>query len=41
MLGGGAKLYATPRVFVRTDGRLTANRGAVTSHFACGVGVDF
>ena len=41
VLGGGAKLYATPRVFVRTDGRLTANRGGRHVAFRLGVGVDF
>jgi hypothetical protein len=41
VVGGGAKFYVTPRVFVRTDGRFAA--GAGTRHLALriGLGWDF
>ena len=41
LLGAGAKFYATPRVFLRTDGRVGSN--GKTHHVALrlGLGVDF
>ncbi len=41
VVGGGAKLYATQRVFLRTDGRITGNGKAHHVEFRVGVGVDF
>lgn len=41
VVGGGAKLYVTPRMFVRTDGRFTGNTRAHHVEFRLGLGVDF
>lgn len=41
VLGTGLKLYATPRVFVRTDARVTGTRGGLHAAFRVGVGADF
>jgi hypothetical protein len=40
VFGGGVKMYASPRIFVRTDGRLAIGRGQHLT-FRIGVGVDF
>jgi opacity protein-like surface antigen len=41
VLGGGAKIYFTPRAFVRTDGRWTFDRRRQNLVMRIGVGVDF
>jgi hypothetical protein len=41
VLGGGAKLYATPRVFVRTDGRFIGDGSRHSVALRLGLGVDF
>lgn len=41
VLGSGAKLYATPHVFIRTDGRVTANGRGHHVAVRLGLGVDF
>ena len=41
VLGGGAKLYVTPRSFVRTDGRWSFDRERHDVVFRVGFGVDF
>lgn len=40
VVGGGAKLYFNERAFVRTDGRLTMDRG-LNLALRLGVGIDF
>lgn len=41
VLGGGAKVYVTPRLFVRSDGRWSFNRERQAVVFRVGFGVDF
>jgi hypothetical protein len=41
VLGGGAKLYVTPRTFVRTDGRWSFDRERQNVVARIGFGVDF
>jgi hypothetical protein len=41
VVGGGAKVYVTPRVFVRPDGRWTFGRERHNVALRLGVGVDF
>jgi hypothetical protein len=41
LLGLGAKLYVTPRLFVRTDSRAVFDRKTARLSFRAGVGVDF
>jgi hypothetical protein len=41
LLGGGAKLYVTPRVFFRTDGHAAFDRALRHLSIRAGVGVDF
>lgn len=41
IVGVGAKWYATPRIFVRTDARFAAGRGGQHLALRAGVGVDF
>jgi opacity protein-like surface antigen len=41
LLGGGAKVYVSQRLFIRTDGRATFGRAGQTLHLRAGFGVDF
>jgi hypothetical protein len=41
VVGAGVKMYASPRVFVRTDGRFAAGQRGQHLTFRIGVGVDF
>jgi hypothetical protein len=41
VVGGGVKMYASPRVFIRSDARFAAGRRAQHLVFRIGVGVDF
>jgi hypothetical protein len=41
VVGAGVKMYASPRIFVRTDARFGAGRRSQHLVFRVGVGVDF
>lgn len=41
ILGGGAKFYASPRFFIRTDGRFTASGRGHHVALRLGLGIDF
>lgn len=41
VVGGGAKFYLAPRVFLRTDARVTLGRSGRHATFRGGFGVDF
>ncbi len=41
VIGGGAKLYVSPRLFVRTEGRATIGHRRQHVSFRVGFGVDF
>src|SRR5262245_56159776 len=41
VVGGGAKFYASPRVFIRSEGRFAAGAGGQHLVLRAGVGVDF
>ncbi len=41
VLGTGVKLYATPRLFVRSDARFGGTRRGLHAAFRVGLGVDF
>jgi len=41
VIGGGAKMYVTPRAFVRADGRLASGKNGQRVALRIGLGVDF
>lgn len=41
LIGGGAKLYVSPRAFIRTDARVTVGRGRQIVALRAAIGVDF
>ena len=41
LLGGGAKVYVSPRFFIRTDGRASFGRTGQALQLRAGFGVDF
>ena len=41
LLGGGAKVYVSPRFFIRTDGRASFGRTGQALQLRAGFGIDF